>query len=122
MSEVREFRVALTVKDFDAALRFYRDALGLTEVADWSSETGRVVVLDAGRATLELLDERQAEAVDAVEAGERVSGPVRIALNVPDSEETAGRLAEAEGELVAAPVLTPWRDRNVRVRAPAECS
>ena len=30
--------------------------LGLEQIADWSSATGRVVVLDAGRATLELFD------------------------------------------------------------------
>jgi catechol 2,3-dioxygenase-like lactoylglutathione lyase family enzyme len=117
VAEVTELRVALTVSDFDAALRFYRDALGLEQLADWSSETGRVILLAAGRATLELLDESQAETVDAVEAGGRVSGAVRLALEVPDSEEAARRLVEAGAEQVAPPVSTPWGDRNVRVRA-----
>ena len=40
--------------DFAVALAFYRDELGLTQIADWSSEGGRVVLLEAGRATLEL--------------------------------------------------------------------
>jgi len=66
MTNVTELRVALTVADFDQALAFYRDALGLEQVADWSSESGRVVVLDAGRATLELFDHAQAEAVPGV--------------------------------------------------------
>jgi catechol 2,3-dioxygenase-like lactoylglutathione lyase family enzyme len=61
------------VANFDEALAFYRDALGLEQVADWSSEEGRVVLLEAGRATLELLDNAQAEMVDAIEAGRRVS-------------------------------------------------
>ena len=113
-----ELRVALTVADFDEALRFYRDALGLEQLADWTSETGRVVLLGAGRATLELLDEAQAETVDAIEAGARVSGAVRLALEVPDSEETARQLVNAGGEQVASPITTPWHDRNVRVRAP----
>jgi lactoylglutathione lyase len=117
VAEVTELRVALTVADFDEALRFYRDALGLEQLADWSSETGRVILLAAGRATLELLDESQAAAVDAVEAGGRVSGAVRLALEVPDSEETAQRLIEAGAEEVAPPVSTPWGDRNVRLRA-----
>ena len=60
MTEVQEFRITLTVDDFDAAVRLYRDALGLPEVAGWSSEQGRVLLLDAGRATLELFDEAQA--------------------------------------------------------------
>jgi methylmalonyl-CoA/ethylmalonyl-CoA epimerase len=115
---VTELRVALTVADFDEALRFYRDALGLEQLADWSSETGRVVVLEAGRATLELLDEPQAETVDAIEAGGRVTGAVRLALEVPNSEETAQRLVTAGGEQVAMPLDTPWGDRNTRVRAP----
>jgi len=108
----------LTVSDFDEAVRFYRDVLGLEQVADWSSDDGSVVLLEGGRATLELMDEAQAALVDRVEAGRRVSGPVRLALEVPDSEETAGRLVEGGAEQVAAPVTTPWGDRNARVLAP----
>ena len=119
MADVKELRVALTVEDFDGALRFYRDALGLEQVADWSSEAGRVVVLAAGRATLELLDEAQASTVDAIEAdGRRVSGTVRLAIEVSDSTETADRLVAAGAEPVAPPVETPWGDRNARVRTP----
>ena len=92
--------------------------LGLDEIADWSSESGRVVVLDAGRATLELFDNAQAESVDLIEAGRRVSGPVRLALEVVDSEASARRLIDAGAEEVAPPVSTPWGDRNARVRAP----
>jgi len=66
MANVTELRVALTVKDFGEALAFYRDTLGLEQLADWSSEAGRVVVLNAGRATLELLDHAQAQTVDAI--------------------------------------------------------
>ena len=115
---VREFRVVLTVPDFDAAVAFYRDALGLEQVADWSSEEGRVVLLEGGRATLELFDERQAETVDRIEAGRRVSGTVRLAFEVAESEATAARLVEAGAEEVAAPTMPPWGDRNARVRAP----
>jgi len=118
MANVTELRVALTVPDFGQALAFYRDALGLEQIADWSSPTGRVVVLDAGRATLELFDQAQAESVDAIEAGRRVSGPVRFALQVEDSGDMAERLVAAGAERVAPPVITPWGDRNARVQAP----
>ena len=118
MAGVTELRVTLTVEDFDQALAFYRDALGLEQVADWSSESGRVVALDAGRATLELFDQAQAESVDAIEAGRRVSGPVRLAVEVADSESTARRLVEAGAEEVHPPVTAPWGDRNARVRTP----
>ena len=118
MANVTELRVALTVKDFGQALAFYRETLGLEQLADWSSEIGRVVVLDAGRATLELLDHAQAETVDAIEAGRRVSGTVRLAMRVPDSEHMAQRLVAAGALQVAPPVMTPWGDRNARVQTP----
>ena len=118
MPDATEFRVALTVEDFDRALSFYRDALGLEQIADWSSEEGRVVLLDAGRATLELFDEAQAEYVDRIEAGRRVAGPVRLAVEVPDSEAAARRLVQAGAEQIAGPVTTPWGDRNARIQAP----
>jgi methylmalonyl-CoA/ethylmalonyl-CoA epimerase len=118
MANVTELRVALTVQDFGQALAFYRDTLGLEQIADWSSDAGRVVVLNAGRATLELLDDAQAETVDAIEAGRRVSGPVRLALQVADSADIAERLVVAGAVRVAPPVVTPWGDRNARVQAP----
>jgi len=115
---VQELRITLTVDDFDAAVRLYRDALGLPEVADWSSDQGRVLLLDAGRATLELFDEAQAAMVDDLEVGERVSGTVRLALHVPDAEAAAATLV-ASGALAVAPAVdTPWGDRNARVAAP----
>ncbi len=108
----------LTVDDLAAALRFYRDALGLEEVAAWKNDGGRAVLLAAGKATLELFDAAQAEAIDRIELGRRVAGPVRLAFEVADSGEAAGPLVDAGGEHLAGPVETPWGDRNVRVRAP----
>jgi lactoylglutathione lyase len=118
MGAVRELRLALTVEDFDAALAFYRDALGLEQLEVWDSDGGRVVLLGAGRATIELLDERHAGAVDTIEVGRRVAGPIRLALEVDDSAASAERLTQAGAELLGGPVETPWRDRNVRLRAP----
>lgn len=118
MTDVQEFRITLTVDDFDAAVRLYRDALGLPQVADWSSDDGRVVLLDAGRATLEIFDEAQAAMVDDLEVGQRVSGKVRFALQVPDADATATKLNAAGATPVADPVDTPWGDRNARVAAP----
>jgi methylmalonyl-CoA/ethylmalonyl-CoA epimerase len=113
-----EFRVVLTVPDFDEAVAFYRDALGLEQLADWSGEDGHVILLDAGRATLELFDEHQAESVDRIEAGSRVSGPVRLAIEVEDLDGTAQRLVAGGAAAEAAPVVPPWGGRNVRLRTP----
>ena len=118
MTDVREFRITLTVDDFEAALAHYRDALGLPQLADWSSDGGQVVLLDAGRATLELFDEAQAAMVDHLEVGRRVSGKVRFALHVDDADATADHLIGAGAERVADPVDTPWGDRNARITSP----
>ncbi|MBS2939856.1 VOC family protein [Nocardioides sp. J2M5] len=118
MTDVTELRIALTVDDFDAAVALYRDALGLPQLEDWSSDQGRVLLLDAGRATLELFDGAQAAMVDDVEVGRRVSGPVRFALRVGDAEATAAALVRAGATEVAPAAITPWGDRNARVAAP----
>ena len=65
-----------------------------------------------------LLDQVLDEAVDAIEAGHRVSGAVRLAMSVADSKDMARRLVAADAAEVAAPARTPWGDRNARVRAP----
>ena len=117
-SPVRELRLAFTVEDYEGALRFYRDALGLPVLEEWDQETGSGAVLDAGRATLELLSVTQSELVDRIEVGEVVSGPIRLALEVKDSQETADALVRAGAQRIGGPVVTPWSHRNVRVRAP----
>jgi lactoylglutathione lyase len=110
-----ELRLVLTVEDFDAALALFRDALGLEEVDAWEAQAGRIAILGAGRATLELVDEAQARAIDEIEVGRRVAGPVRIAFEVDDSAAVADRLVAAGAERVAGPVETPWHDLNVRL-------
>ena len=116
---VRELRVAVTAEDYDAALRFYRDVLGLRERAAFSSEDGRVTILEAGRATLELLDPTHAAFVDEVEVGRRVAGHVRLALEVDDSTAMTAKLAAAGAAVVAEPTRTPWDSLNARLEAPA---
>ena len=115
---VGELRVALTVDDFERAVRLYRDGLGLAVRYAWEAPTGRGVILEAGRATLELVDRAQAEYIDRVEAGERVAGPVRLAFEVAEVAAAGAALVEQGAQAVNDPVLTPWGDRNLRLRAP----
>jgi catechol 2,3-dioxygenase-like lactoylglutathione lyase family enzyme len=103
VSGVRQLRLVLTVEDFEAAVALYRDALGLTQLDVPAEEGGKLAILDAGHATLELVDEGQAAAIDRIEVGRRVAGPVRIAFEVGDSAAAAGRLAQAGAEQLADP-------------------
>ncbi|NUT10663.1 MAG: VOC family protein [Nonomuraea sp.] len=116
---VRELRLVVTASDYDEALRFYRDVLGLPERAAFSSPDGRVTILEAGRATLEITDPGHAEYIDEVEVGRRVAGHIRVALEVDDSRAMTARLEQAGAEVVAEPTRTPWNSLNSRLEGPA---
>jgi lactoylglutathione lyase len=117
---VSELRLVVTTEDYDAAVVFYRDTLGLSESAEYLSEDqGRVLILDAGRATLEISDPGHAVYVDDVEVGRRVAGHVRVAFGVPDAASATEQLTEAGATLIAAPTRTPWNSLNSRLGGPA---
>ena len=118
-SRVRELRLVVTAPDYDEALHFYRDVLGLRQRAAYQAAGGRVVILEAGRATLELTDPVHAAYIDEVEVGRRVAGHVRVAFEVDDSPATASALAAAGARVIAEPVVTPWNSLNARLEAPA---
>jgi len=116
---VREMRLVVTADDYDEAIRFYRDVLGLPERAAYASPGGRVVILEAGRATLEIADPAHAAFVDEVEVGRRVAGHIRLALEVDDSTEVTRRLEASGAEVIAEPTRTPWNSLNARLEGPA---
>jgi lactoylglutathione lyase len=116
---VIEMRLVVTAPDYDAALAFYRDTLGMAELAAFTSPDARVTILDAGRATLELADPPHAAFVDEVEVGRRVAGHLRVALRVADAEAATNRAVGAGATILAAPTLTPWNSLNARLEAPA---
>jgi lactoylglutathione lyase len=116
---VRQLRLVVTADDYDEALRFYRDVLGMREQEAYSSPDGRVSILDGGRATLELTEPSHAEFIDRVEVGRRVAGHIRVALEVDDSRAATRLLADAGATVIAEPTLTPWNSLNARLEGPA---
>lgn len=117
---VHELRLVVTADDYDEALRFYRDVLGLPEQGSFSSpDGGRVTILAAGRATLELTDPANAAYIDEVEVGRRVAGHVRVAFGVADSAAATAALAGAGATVIAEPTRTPWNSLNSRLDGPA---
>jgi lactoylglutathione lyase len=119
MDQVKQLRLVITVDDYDAALAFYRDALGMPDYAAYAAPNGgRVTLLDAGRATVELADAAQAEFIDEVEVGRRVAGRIRVAFEISDAEGMTRRLADAGADVIAAPTRTPWNSLNARLTAP----
>ena len=115
---IRELRVALTTRDYERLVKFYCDGLGIEPVAIWNNGQGQALVLNMGNATLEIFDETQAETIDQLEAGQRISGQIRFALQVPDLKAAMERLLAHGAKLVHPPVMTPWGDYNARLQDP----
>jgi predicted enzyme related to lactoylglutathione lyase len=115
---ILELRVALTAQDYEKLVAFYQDGLGLDPAALWTSEHGKALIYEMGRGTLEIFDEGHAGSVDEIEAGKRVSGQIRFALQVPDLETTLKRALAHGATLVHEPITTPWRHYNVRIESP----
>lgn len=117
---VRQLRLVVEADDFDRAVAFYRDALGLTEEFSVESEGGaRVMALQAGRATLELVNPAQRQLIDDLEVGRPVSRSIRVAFEVTDVAAGTDHVVAAGAELIAPPTETPWRSLNSRLEAPA---
>lgn len=117
---VVQLRLVVEADDYDEAVTFYRDVLGLPEQEAYEGEgDARVMILDAGRATLELANPAQRRMIDDVEVGRQVAGHIRVAFEVLDAEERTSRLVEHGAELVAPPTETPWHSLNARLDAPA---
>jgi catechol 2,3-dioxygenase-like lactoylglutathione lyase family enzyme len=115
---VLELRVALTTEAFDRLASFYRNGLGLEPSQVWPEDQGRALVLDMGKATLEVFNEKQAQTIDQMEAGRRISGQIRFALQVPDLDAAMKRLLAHGATIVHAPVVTPWGAKTVRFQDP----
>jgi predicted enzyme related to lactoylglutathione lyase len=117
---VRQLRLVVEAEDYDAAVRFYRDVLGLPVEGEFAADGGaHVTILDAGRATLELANPAQKRYIDEVEVGRPVAPRMRVAFEVDDAEEVTRRLDDAGATVVAPPTETPWRSLNARLDAPA---
>jgi catechol 2,3-dioxygenase-like lactoylglutathione lyase family enzyme len=107
--KVKELRIILTVDNLEEVVSFYRDTLGLEVSKEWHELTGSGIILDAGRASLELIDKKHAHRIDEIEVGKRVSGPVRLALNIGENIEGAGKTLEISGAIKLADVKeAPW--------------
>ena len=93
---VKQLRLVVHAEDFDEAVRFFRDVVGMPEEESYSGGNGAVVtILGAGRATLELANTAQVEMIDQVEVGRRVAPHFRVALEVEDSAAQTRALVDA---------------------------
>jgi len=118
---VRGLRVVVAAEEYDVAVGFYQDALGMREQAAFAGPGGaRVTILDAGRATLEIANPAQRAYIDEVEVGREVAPRIRLAFEVDDVAGVTRALLAAGATEVAAPRPTPFGSVNARLEAPAE--
>lgn len=117
---VRQLRLVVATEDFDEAVRFYRDELGLAQAETYAAPgEAKVMILDAGRATLELSNPAQIDLIDSVEVGRTgVSDRYRVAFEVDDTASVTQRLTSAGADLIAPPTRTPWDSLNARLTGP----
>ena len=117
MIPVRELRFVLVSDDYEAVARLFRDTFGLEVLMDLEGDGGRGVILRVPVATLELADLEHGRIVDEIEVGRGLGDRVRIAVKVDRLEDAGEAVTLAGAEPLAAPVETPWGDRNQRFRA-----
>lgn len=122
-SPVTQLRLVVETDDYDEALTFFRDVLGLPESEAYEGDGGaRVAILSVPSATLELANPAQVRMIDEVEVGRPVARrstlSIRVAFEVPDAAATTARLADAGAEVLAPPTRTPWNSLNARLEAP----
>jgi predicted enzyme related to lactoylglutathione lyase len=115
---VKQLRLVVEAEDFDTALAFYRDVLGLPVEFATQDADAKVVALRAGRATLELVNPAQRRLIDQLEVGHEVSRKFRVAFEVDDSAAATERLVAGGAELLAPPTRTPWGSLNARFEGP----
>ena len=116
MIPARELRFVFVFDDYELAVHLFRDVFGLEVVMDLEGDGGRGVILKVPPASLELADVEHGRIVDEVEVGRRLDGRVRIAVKVDDLANTGEAVTQTGVEHMAAPVETPWGDRNQRFR------
>ncbi len=117
-SPVDELRIALTVDDFDQAMTFYRDILGLHVDKEWHTSNGNGVVFSVERGTLEVVDVPEGESIDIAEVGSVMGERVRLAMRVRGVDEVQRAATRGGATLLGGPVLTPWGGHNARIRTP----
>lgn len=97
--------VAVVVRDLDAALRFYRDMLGIapSRVLDFPLEGVRIAFLPLGGANgseIELLEPMNPEGGVARFLGQRGGGLHHICLEVPDIDRALEELRTAGAQVL----------------------
>lgn len=119
---ISELRLVIEAQDWDAAIEFYRDALGLPLREGYANDDTAQIVLEAGSASIELVHPELPPAGSDREAPTDIATPsaprVRLVVRSDDARETATALQRAGAEVVDDPQLTSIGTVRARVVGP----
>lgn len=76
------------------------------------------MILEVGRATLELANAAQVDLIDSIETEGHHSPALRVAVEVDDAAGVSSELEAAGASIVATARETPWKSLNARLIAP----
>jgi methylmalonyl-CoA epimerase len=99
---VRIAHIGIAVKDADAALKLYRDVLGLepSSVETVEAQKAKTVHIPIGDSSIELLESTSPEGVVAKFIEKRGEGIHHIAIEVDDIEATLAKMKAAGFQLI----------------------
>jgi hypothetical protein len=118
--QVKELRIILTVENLNEMIKYYTETVGLNISKEWHETTGNGIILEAGKASLEIIDENHASTIDQIEVGKRVAGKVRLALNIGENNiEEASSTFIVDGATKMADIKqAPW-SKVMRISDPS---
>ncbi len=88
--DIRQFRLVLKARDFEATCRFYGEILALPRLRSWDHESGRGALFQAGSGAIEILGQTRAAGRSQDDEAFRYQGPkqkLSVTLVVPSAEE-----------------------------------
>ena len=100
----RQLRLIIEAPDFDEAVTFFRDVLGMPEQPAFATDgDDRVSILNAGSATIEIASTQHVRTIDEIEGAPPAPAPMlRLALEVGDTARAVESASDA-GMTVIAP-------------------
>jgi len=123
-AHVSQLRLVIEVSDWSAALRFYRDALGLGNMYGYATDDVAQLVLEAGKGSIELVHpslpsmDSEAELSDTTEISDPQVPRMRLAFETNNSKALIEELVAAGAKPVIEPTIVPTDSYSGRLEAP----
>ena len=114
----RLHHVAIQTKDFERAVHFYRNVLGLEVIKEETSPKGRRIAwIDAGQARIELYGEKPGQRLAEAWAPEGL-GPLSIGFLVSDLDQAVAEIRTRGAVIHREPYFPVHNERAAMILGP----